>query len=98
MKLEPRGSFSFIILFLKLVWYVDNYFSFEVPAGTITAVNAKLSLLCEFSVIILFLCLYSEFKPVIYAHRNELLIFQLELLVQILPLSGIFQKYTQRVR
>ena len=44
MKLEPRGSFSFIILFLKLVWYVDNYFSFEVPAGTITAVNAKLSL------------------------------------------------------
>ena len=44
MKLEPRGSFSIIILFLKLVWYVDNYFSFEVPAGTITAVNAKLSL------------------------------------------------------
>ena len=44
MKLEPRGSFSVIILFLKLVWYVDNYFSFEVPAGTITAVNAKLSL------------------------------------------------------
>ena len=71
MKLEPRGSFSIIILFLKLVWYVDNYFSFEVPAGTITAVNAKLSLLCEFSVIILFLCLYLEFKPLIYAHRNR---------------------------